>query len=541
MNLRALFYGRVSDARQVDGVSLDQQDAAAERWCREHFVTLAMRMREEGASARTSNRTTLRRALAYIRERAGTADAIDVFLIYDLSRFCRNVEDQLALKRELSGYGCRLDSITLQLQDTPEGRFAQTTIGASNQLVSEMQGKKIRECMLHRKHQGRWPHPAPLGYRNLRADSGGQKLVAPDPRTAPVLRAAFAAAARGERMKDILERATAQGLVGARAGKPLRMQELRKILSNPFYAGRIRSVRWGLDLPGEHEPLVDEETFALVQERFSGRGPMPTKVRDREEFPLRGFAVCDACGKPLTASLSRGKLGVRYGYYFCWNPACSGVRLAAGKLEDWFAEALEGLGIPESGTTALIVAHLVEIASATEAEIVSGRAAASRRLLDLRRKRDRMVEAYVYEMAVDRPTYEAHLQRLDGEIHSVNLELARTGGSAESIESLVERAKPLFTEPAALWNRANLNERRRLQALVFPAGIRVTKSALRTPATASIYSLLRSPEMPKGGNGGALSRGLEPFGGLEVLRAWVDEGASIVAAIAGQQVAWGRA
>ena len=61
----------------VDGVSLDQQDAAAERWCREHFVTLAMRMREEGASARTSNRTTLRRALTYIRERAGTADAID--------------------------------------------------------------------------------------------------------------------------------------------------------------------------------------------------------------------------------------------------------------------------------------------------------------------------------------------------------------------------------------------------------------------------------------------------------------------------------
>jgi DNA invertase Pin-like site-specific DNA recombinase len=531
---RGVFYGRVSDKRQSFGASLEHQDAAAADWCRRFDIELVRLFRESGESARTRKRTTLRTVMQYIHDQALAGTPVDVFLVYDLSRFCRNLEDQLALKRELAASGCRLESVTFKVEETPEGRFSQNSIGAANQLVSELQGKKIRECMLVRKQQGRWPHPAPFGYRNRHADDGSRKWIEPDPAAAPALAAAFAAIARGEGPKAVLERATASGLV-SKSGKRIRMQEFRKTLANPIYAGRIRSPRWGLDVAGEHEPIVDSGTFAIVQDRLAGRGPVSTRLVDRPEFPLRGFTLCDACGKPLTASWSRGKLGGRYGYYFCWNAVCRQVRRSATALEREFETMLGRLRM-EEGDFALVAAALAEISKADEAELGTTRAAAGRRLLDLRKKRDRMVEAFVYDQAVDRPTYEAHLQRLDAEIHSVNLELSRTAASRLSVEELIALAKPILTAPGELWRRAELQEKRRLQALIFPAGTRSTSEALRTPETAHIYCLQKGSSMRK------VKVVEQSRGDSNPLRDWLEKAAAAVANIcAVERLAWGTA
>lgn len=534
MKERGVFYGRVSDKRQSFGVSLEHQDATAEDWFRRQGIELVKLFRETGESARTRKRTTLRTVLQFIREQWLAGTPIDVFLVYDLSRFCRNLEDQLALKRELSGCGCRLESITFKVEETPEGRFSQNSIGAANQLVSELQGKKIRECMLVRKQQGRWPHPAPIGYRNRHAEDGSKKWIEPDPDRAPAVKAAFAAIARGEGQKAVLARVTAAGLV-SKKGKTLRMQEFRKLLVNPIYAGRICSPRWGLDVAGEHEAIVDAGTFSRVQDRLAGRGPVATFLVDRPEFPLRGFALCEECGKPLTASWSRGKLGVRYGYYFCWNAVCRKVRISAPALERGFEEALERVQLQE-GDFALVAAELAEISRAEEGEISETRAAAGRRLLELRKRRDRMVEAFVYDQAVDRATYEAHLQRLDGEIQSVNLELSRTAVERLSIEELIALAKPLLTGSCELWQRAELQEKRRLQALVFPAGIRCSPEVLRTPETARIYCFQRGSDMQK------VEMVEQTRAGSNPVRDWFEKAAAVVQAVlASPQVAWGPA
>jgi hypothetical protein len=40
------------------------------------------------------------------------------------------------------------------------------------------------------------------------------------------------------------------------------------------------------------------------------------RQRNRPDFPLRGFVRCEACGRPLTGSWSKGRNG-RYAYYHC--------------------------------------------------------------------------------------------------------------------------------------------------------------------------------------------------------------------------------
>ena len=48
-------------------------------------------------------------------------------------------------------------------------------------ITVELNAEKIRDCMLARKRQGRWPHPAPLGYLNRKTDDGSRKWIEIDP------------------------------------------------------------------------------------------------------------------------------------------------------------------------------------------------------------------------------------------------------------------------------------------------------------------------------------------------------------------------
>ena len=46
------------------------------------------------------------------------------------------------------------------------------------------------------------------------------------------------------------------------------------------------------------------------------KGEIVPKERNNPDFPLRGYATCGHCGKPLTGSWSQGRRQ-RYAYYHC--------------------------------------------------------------------------------------------------------------------------------------------------------------------------------------------------------------------------------
>jgi hypothetical protein len=171
-------------------------------------------------------------------------------------------------------------------------------ISVTNQYVVEIQGEKIRACMQETLRRGHWPWLAPLGYTNAR-DGRGVKIVAPDPKRAPLVRRLFELMARGESFSGTLAQATALGL-RRRHSPELRPQELRKLLRNPFYAGRVRSLEWGIDVQGQHEPLVDKVTWSRVQGRMARKPEQAPALREHPDFPLGGFVRCEACGRPLT-------------------------------------------------------------------------------------------------------------------------------------------------------------------------------------------------------------------------------------------------
>lgn len=493
---RGIHCGRVSAHGQVRGASLEQQEADGREWFARRNIEAVRFFQGRAESARTRKRSSLVEAMAFIRAEIRAGRRIHVFLVHDLSRFARNLEDQLAIKRELAEMGVRLDSVMMPLTEDAHGKAQQGYMGVTNQYVSDVQSEKIKACMLVRTKQGRWMHPAPVGYRNRRNDDDSKRWIEPDMRPvreggegpATIVRLAFEAFARGARLCDVHAEATKAGLRGRIAGKPLTMRTFRDLLQHPIYAGKVRSSTYGFVVDGQHEPIVDRGTFERVQARLSGRpSAAAPRVREHPDFPLRGFVRCARCGKPLTASWSTGKAGKRYGFYHCWAAGCRAVNVAAGKLEDAFCADLDRRRISPL-LMPLVRESCMQVAAEAARNRVAERARAGKRLLDLRAKQDRLVEAFVYEQALSRELYEGQMQGLERELAAAELEHHAPATGEAEIDRMLRLTEPMLTGPAELWRSAPYSARRDLQGLIYPEGMHCAYGQLGTPKVSCLFN-----------------------------------------------------
>src|SRR6478735_9171606 len=124
-----------------------------------------------------------------------------------------------------------------------------------------------------------------------------------------------------------------------RRGLVLSPQSLGQMVRNSIYVGRVESPDYGVSTRGDFEPLIDEATFyraqAVLDRRVVVAGP---RQRNHPDFPLRGFVRCEACGRPLTGSWSKGRNG-RYAYYHCPR-RCRAVNVSKAVLEGAFVDEL---------------------------------------------------------------------------------------------------------------------------------------------------------------------------------------------------------
>ena len=132
----------------------------------------------------------------------------------------------------------------------------------------------IRDGMKRKAEAGGKPGCTPVGYRNRR-DQDGTAYVEVDPVQGPLVREAFEMATEAWSVRRILKHLTTKGL-RSRHDKELTAMSLYRILTNPFYCGKIRFNEQLL--PGIHEITIEESTFWHVQRSMS------CKRRTHERF-----------------------------------------------------------------------------------------------------------------------------------------------------------------------------------------------------------------------------------------------------------------
>lgn len=457
--MRAVLYLRVSTLEQVGNLSLDTQEKACRDYCTRNGLEVDRVFREEGESAKTTDRTQLRAMLAYL-ERAKTK--IDQVVIYDLSRLSRDTLDTLLVQKHLQGLGIGVRAATQPIDNSPEGAVLGTVLSAVNQFENELRRRKVIAGMREALTRGRWPWHAPVGYVNRQSDDGREKWIEPDPATAPLIRLAFERAATGALTRpEILKEVRSRGL-------HLPKTTLDRILCNPLYAGRILVPRWAIDVAAAHKPLVDWKTFRCAA--GEERPTRPYVTGSTATFPFRQITRCAVCGRPLAGYWARGR-SARYPYYRCMANHCA---IRAEKMSQAFERLLESLATPPP---------IFDLFEATLRDLIADRqrqhkdlaAAARRRIASTRSKLERLTEAYLYEGGIDRTTYQDQQTKLGTMLRDLEAQEAEAATKPlGQFEPALRFGREMLLTPLLSWDRLKVEQRPIYLRTVFPAGLEWT-------------------------------------------------------------------
>ena len=314
MNKKCVVYTRVSSEKQVDGYSLDSQADLCTKRASQLGYEVANIFKEEGVSAKTTNRPELIKLLSYCKDKKNNISAV---FVYSLSRLNRNTGNHIAIQALLAKSGVSIISLTEQIDDSPTGVFVTTMFAAMGQMENELRAVNVTNSLKRRFLEGNITSYPPLGYKMVKHN--GKSTAQIDPRSFYALRElSLKVAHEGWTLSDVAKELDKRGIKYITRSKKVKVtaKSLSKTLSNKFYIGTLVSQKYG-EVEGKHTPMFTEDEYYEIKSALSGRKPH-SKKRSllREDFKLRQIVRCIDCNKFLTSSWSQGR-SKKYSQYYC--------------------------------------------------------------------------------------------------------------------------------------------------------------------------------------------------------------------------------
>ena len=237
---------------------------------------------------------------------------------------------------------------TFWFENTSQGKFMLSIAFGQSKYYVDNLSENTKRGLRQKVRRGEMPGRAPLGYINdMRT-----KTVVVDKRRAPLVVEAFERYARGDqRLQDIANFLASNG-IKTKGGRPLKKDQIAKMLTNPFYYGHFRYA--GEVFEGKHTPIVSKKLFDTVQTVFEGRHHKRT-TKTNEPKPLCGLLRCGSCGMMITGEnqTKRQKNGNvhHYVYYHCTKkrkniPRCPEPHVRQELLDEQLSEMLLEYAMP---------------------------------------------------------------------------------------------------------------------------------------------------------------------------------------------------
>ena len=266
---------------------------------------------------------------------------------------------------------------------------------------------------------------------------------------------------------------------------------------------------YGVSTRGDFEPLLSEKVFYRVQAILDGRFEITApRRRNDTDFPLRGYVRCETCGKPLTASWSKGRSDY-YAHYHC-RGRCRAANISKAKLEEMFVDELTRLQ-PTVGFMRLVKDRVLHAWRDLKADAEQRIVEVERRQKAIQEKLDRLDEVFLYKRSIDIERHDRHRDKLREEFTLVQMDRHATELEELDVEGILAFAERVLPSASNLWVQSSLDQKQRLQQLFFPEGIRFDGKKLVGPGLAPGLQLLKpcfGREKRIGGPDGSRTRDL---------------------------------
>ena len=352
---RCAIYTRKShelDAEQ-DFNTLDAQREAGENYIASQkakgWVCLAEHYDDGGFSGGNLNRPALQRLMEDIR-----AGRVDIVVVYKLDRLSRSLVNFGELQDFFEQYGVSFVSVTQEINtSTSSGRVMLNILMSFAQYEREQIAERVRDKVLAAKKRGKHCGGYPvLGYD---VDPASKKLMI-NPREAETVRFVFKRYLECGSAKEVaveLERMGCRGKVWTTKngvhhdGQKINNHMIYRMLKSPLYVGRVP--HRDTSYPGEHEAIVDGETWRKAQELLAANLTHDAKRKSVKLQPFAGLVQCGHCGGAITLSHTVKSKKRQYGYYICNEDTkrnikiCPTPRIPAAEFEALVLKELTGV------------------------------------------------------------------------------------------------------------------------------------------------------------------------------------------------------
>lgn len=497
---QAVIYCRVSTTKQTkDGDGIRSQETRCRDFARMKGYEVVQVFHDD-VSGSLIDRPGMKTMLTFLRKhrKKGT-----VVLIDDVSRLARGLQAHLELRGSIASAGGVLESPSIEFGEDSDAILVENLLASVSQHQRQKNGEQTRNRMRSRVMNGFWPFQAPVGYRHQRATGRGMLLTRDEPAASIVQEALEGyASGRFETQAEVMRFLQDNPLFPKDSRGIVRNQRVTIMLRSPVYAGYVEAKKWGVNLrPGQHKGLIDFETWQRIQDRMDGKSYAPRRMNVSEDFPMRGFVVCDDCSTPLTACWSKGSHG-RYPYYLCPKRGCEsyGKSIRRDKLETDFEILLQRVQ-PSENVFRVARAMFTELwnrrlakgkaqAKAMGAEIV-------RVEREIEKLLERIVEASVPSVIA---AYELRVGKLEGEKHLLRERMEKSARPVSSFDATLRTALDFLSNPWNLWSSGRLEDRRAVLKLAFADRLRYTrKDGFRTAKLSLPFKVLGAFSGPESG------------------------------------------
>ena len=472
---RAVSYIRVSTREQAqrggseEGFSLPAQREANKRKAQSMGALVVKEFADRGESARSANRPELQKMLAYLKKDGG----IDYVIVHKLDRLARNRADDVEINRAFEEAGVRLVSTSENIDQTPGGMLLHGIMSSIAEFYSRNLANEVIKGMGEKARNGGTLGKAPLGYLNVRArDENGREIrtIALDEERAPLIRLAFTEYATGQwTTKKLAAHLHSHGLTTVpTAHKPAKAvsgAQLHRMLRHPYYKGTISFQ--GIEYPGAHEPLVDEETWRHVQAMLDSH-----RFGERERqhnHHLKTTVYCGLCGARLLVQNTRNSKGDLYPYFICAKRQrthnCTFKAVLIDVVEERMNTLYQTIELSAADRTQIEQYVREELHHLQRDKDRTIRSLTTRRT-NIEDKRRRLMHAH-YEGAIPLDLLKEEQAKLTSELNQIERQLAAYKADAAEIHQRLTQALDLLEDCHRLYTAAPAHLKKLLNQVFF--------------------------------------------------------------------------
>ena len=358
MEILVASYARFSSQNQREA-SIEIQQEHIKQFCRENRFTISKEYVDRAQSATTDNRPQFQQMI-----NDASLGLFKAVVVYNSSRFCRNIQDHLKYKAILESYGIRILCVQEGFDDsTPEGGLMSNFMMSINEYYSkDLSRKSYLGCLETARKGLHVGGPAPFGFTITK-----EKKYEINELEAEIVRIIFNKVAEGVTYRDLAKYLRTHGY--KRRDGSCFSYNFHDLLTNRKYIGEYiwnktkgknafgtkvsrlyKDEEEIVRIPHALPQIIDDDLFNKVQDIIKSR-KNTRRLDVQGKYLLTSLVICEKCGFKMTGDTNlngNGKGTFTRIQYRCYsnkkmNSHCTNKPINAIRLENYIINLINSI------------------------------------------------------------------------------------------------------------------------------------------------------------------------------------------------------